>query len=82
MQMEQKTTGIIFFLPYWDVKNPTLEDQIGFIISEMFEEDECMKICDKVYSSNDYYMKEPKEFIREVIRNRFSSATSPQPSKV
>lgn len=55
MQMEQKTTGIIFFLPYWDVKNPTLEDQTGFIISEML-----------LYS---------------LLRNRFSSATSPQPSK-
>ena len=33
--MDQKTTGIIFFLPYWDVKNPTLEDQTEFIISEM-----------------------------------------------
>lgn len=25
-QMDHKTTDIIFFLPYWDVKNPTLED--------------------------------------------------------
>ncbi|MDE6559963.1 MAG: hypothetical protein K2K75_01130 [Muribaculaceae bacterium] len=33
--MDHKTIGIIFFLPYWDVKNPTLEDQTGFIISEM-----------------------------------------------
>ena len=66
--MDHKTNGIIFFLPYWDAKNPTLEDQTGFIISEMFEEDECLKIGDKVYSSNDFYQKEPKEFIKEVIR--------------
>ena len=66
--MGKKTTDIIFFLPYWDRKNPTLEDQTSFMLSEMFEEDECLKIGDKVYSSNDYYQKEPKEFIREVIR--------------
>lgn len=70
MQMDDKTTGIMFFLPYWDVKNPTLEDQTGFMLSEMFEEDECMKIGDKVYSSNDFYQKDPKEFIREVIRKQ------------
>ena len=34
--MDHKTIGIIFFLPYWDVKNPTLEDQTGFTISEMW----------------------------------------------
>ena len=66
--MDHKTNGIISFLPYWDVKNPTLEDQTGFTISEMFEEDECLKIGDKVYSSNDFYKKDHKEFIREVIR--------------
>ncbi|MDE6551767.1 MAG: hypothetical protein K2K98_02225 [Muribaculaceae bacterium] len=66
--MDHKTTGIISFLPYWDVRNPSLEDQTGFIISEMFEEDECLKIGDKVYSSNDFHKKDPKEFIREVIR--------------
>ena len=49
--MDHKTTDIIFFLPYWDVKNPTLEDQTGFIISEMFEEEECLKIGDKVYKT-------------------------------
>ena len=66
--MDKKATDIIFFLQYWDKKNPTLEDQTGFMISEMFEEDECMKIGDKVYSSNDFYKKDPKEFIREAIR--------------
>ena len=66
--MDHKTTGIIFFLPYWDVRNPSLEDQTGFIISEMFEEDECLKISDKVYSSNDFYNKDPKKFMKEVIR--------------
>ena len=66
--MDHKTTDIIFFLPYWDVKNPTLEDQTGFIISEMFEEDECMEIGDKVYSSNDFYQKDPNKFIKEIIR--------------
>lgn len=67
--MDKKTDDIIFFLPYWDVKNPTLEDQTGFMLSEMFEEDECLKIGDKVYSNTDYYnsKKDPKEFIREVI---------------
>ncbi len=35
----------------------------------MFEEDECLEIGDRVYSSNDYYHKEPKDFIKEVIRN-------------
>ncbi|MDE6143181.1 MAG: hypothetical protein K2F94_03795 [Muribaculaceae bacterium] len=66
--MDKKQSDIIFFLPYWDIKNPTLEGQTGFMLSEMFEVDECRKIGDKVFSSNDYYMKEPKEFIREVIR--------------
>ena len=66
--MNHEKNGIIFFLPYWDKKNPTLEDQTGFMLSEMFEEDDCLKIGDKVYSSNDFYMKDPKEFIREVIR--------------
>lgn len=66
--MDKKTTDIIFFLPYWDKINPTLEDQTGFMLSEMFEEDECLEIGDKVYSSNDFYQKDPKEFIREVIR--------------
>ena len=68
--MDKKATDIIFFLQYWDKKNPTLEDQTGFMLSEMFEEDECLKIGDKVYSNTDYYnsKKEPKEFIREVIR--------------
>ena len=67
--MDKKTTDIIFFLQYWDKKNPTLEDQTGFMLAEMFEETECMKIGDKVYSSHDLYMKDPKAFIREVIRN-------------
>ena len=66
--MNKKTTGIIIFLPYWDKKNPTLEDQTGFMLSEMIEEDECLKIGDKVYLSNDFYKKDPKEFIREAIR--------------
>lgn len=66
--MDKKQSDIIFFLPYWDIKNPTLEDQTSFMMGEMFEVDECMKIGDKVFSSKDYYMKEPKEFIREVIR--------------
>ena len=66
--MDKKTTDIIFFLQYWDKKNPTLEDPTSFMLSEMFEEDECLKIGDKVYSSHDFYQKEPKEFIREVIR--------------
>ncbi len=66
--MNKKTTDIIIFLPYWDKKNPTLEDQTGFMLSEMIEEDECLKIGDKVYLSNDFYKKDPKEFIREAIR--------------
>ena len=53
--MDHKTNGIIFFLPYWDVKNPTLEAQTGFTISEMS--------------------------LSFLLRNRFSSPTSPQPSK-
>ena len=66
--MDKKATDIIFFLKYWDKRNPTLEDQTGFMISEMFEEDECLEIGDKVYSSHDFYQKDPKEFIREIIR--------------
>lgn len=65
--MSSHKSEIIFFLQYWDKKNPTLEDQTGFIISEMSEEDECLKIGDTVYSSHDYYMRDPKEFIKEVI---------------
>ena len=67
--MDEKIAVIIFFLQYWDNKNPTLEDQTGFMISEMFEEGECRKIGDKIFSNNDYYnsKKDPKEFIREVI---------------
>lgn len=68
--MDKKKSDIIFFLPYWDKKNPTLEDQTGFMLSEMFEESECLEIGDKVYSSNDYYKKDPKEFIREIIRKQ------------
>ena len=68
--MDKKATDIIFFLQYWDKKNPTLEDQTDFMLCEMDEEEESMKIGDKVYSNTDYYnsKKEPKEFIREVIR--------------
>ena len=68
--MDKKATDIIFFLQYWDKENPTLEDQTGFMLCEMDEEEESMKIGDKVYSNTDYYnsKKEPKEFIREVIR--------------
>ena len=40
--MDKTTTDIIFFLQYWDKKNPTLEDQTSFMLSEMFEEDECL----------------------------------------
>lgn len=66
--MDKKQSDIIFFLQYWEKKNPTLEDQTGFMLSEMFEEDECMKIGDIVLSSNDYYNRDPKEVIRETIR--------------
>lgn len=68
--MDKKTTDIIFFLQYWDKKNPTLEDQTGFMLCEMDEEEESMKIGDKVYSNTDYYnsKKEPNEFIREIIK--------------
>ena len=66
--MDKKTTDIIFFLQYWDKENPTLEDQTGFMLCEMDEEEESMKIGDKVFSSHDFYMKDPKAFIREVIR--------------
>ncbi len=67
--MDKKKSEIIFFLPYWDKKNPTLEDQTGFMLSEMFEEEECMKIGGEVYTNGSYYNshKETKDFIREVI---------------
>ena len=62
---------VIFLLPYWEEENPTLDSQTGFMISEMFEEDECQKIGGKVYTNTDYYNsgKAPKEFIRDAIRN-------------
>ncbi len=66
--MNDKKSDIIFFLPYWDKKNPTLGDQTVFMLGEMFEEDECLAIGDMVFSSNDYYQKDPKTFIRETIK--------------
>ncbi len=68
--MSKQKSDVIFFLPYWNAKNPTLGDQTGFMLSEMFEEDECLEIGDKVYSSSDYYHKEPNDFIKKVIRNQ------------
>lgn len=64
------TNDVIIFLPYWDIKNPTFEDQSGFIMSSLFEEHECMEIGGKVFSFNDYgpSKKSPKEFIREAIK--------------
>ncbi len=68
--MSRQQSEVIFFLPYWNAKNPALEDQTGFMLSEMLEEDECMNIGGDVYSSSDYYQKEPKDFIRVVIRKQ------------
>ncbi len=68
--MSRQQSEVIFFLPYWNAKKPALEDQTGFMLSEMLEEDECMNIGGNVYSSSDYYQKEPKDFIRAVIRKQ------------
>ena len=68
--MDTKKSEIIFFLQFWDKINPTLEDQTGFMLYEMFAEDECREIGGKVYSNTDYYnsKKEPSEFIKETIK--------------
>ncbi len=68
--MNNKKSNIIFFLPYWNVKNPSLDDQTGFMLCEMDEEEECLEIGGEVYSSNDYYKEDPKTFINDVIRKQ------------
>ncbi len=65
--MDKKKSDIIFFLPYWDKKNPTSDDQIGFMLCEMDEEEECMKIGGEAYTNGSYYQQNPKDFIRDVI---------------
>ncbi len=67
--MIQSNSDIIFFLPYWNKKHPTLEDQTGFMLCEMYDEEECIKIGGDVYTNGSYYhsQKAPKVFIREVI---------------
>lgn len=68
--MGKTPNEVLIFLPYWDVKNTTLEDKTGFIMSSLFEEHYCMEICGRVYSFKDYGLSEksPKEFKREIIR--------------
>lgn len=69
--MDQKKSDIIFFLPYWNVKDPTLADQTSFIIGEMVAEEKCEELGGYAYVSNQYAKsnKNPKDFIKEVIRN-------------
>lgn len=62
-------TDVIFFLPYWDKKNPTADDQTGFLFCELFEEEECLKLGGKVFTHGDFYQKSPKDVIKDAIRN-------------
>lgn len=66
--MDKEQSDIIFFLQYWDKKNPTLEDQTGFMLWEMDEEEECQKIGGKVYTNSNFYNADPKEVIKETIK--------------
>lgn len=67
--MDNKS-DIIFFLPYWDAKNPTLEDKTSFIIGEIVAVDECEELGGYAYVNSQYACsnKTPKDFIKDVIR--------------
>ena len=70
--MDKRTHDVMFFLPYWDIENPTSDDQTGFILSEVCELTECWAIGGETYSSKEYHdsKQQPEEFIKEVIRKR------------
>lgn len=65
--MDKKKTDILIFLNYWDNPNPTSDDQLGFMFSEMDNETECEEL-GEVYSNSFFFGKNPKEAIKEEIK--------------
>ncbi len=61
-------SDFIAFLPYWDIKNPTMDDKTQFIMEEAVAETECSHLGAEVYSNIDYKEKDPKDFIKDVIK--------------
>lgn len=65
--METKHSDTLIFLDYWDNDNPTSDAQMGFMFAQMDNEEDCEDL-GEVYSNEFFYLKNPKEAIKEEIR--------------
>lgn len=67
--MDKDRPGIVFFLPYWDKENSTRDDQLGFMMGQMADDDACEEIGGIAYGNSQYFYsdKSPKDFIKNIL---------------